>query len=54
MQNKYRYYKGAWIFAQNPHEEQKLSDKDVELLLKKKGLLVRNVYDFDCTLESPI
>lgn len=52
MQNKYRYYKGAWIYAQNPHEEQKLSDKDVELLLKKKGLMVRNVYDFDCGFET--
>lgn len=52
MQNRYRLYKGAWIYAQNPHEEQKLSDKDVELLLKKKGLMVRNVYDFDCGFET--
>lgn len=52
MQNRYRLYKGAWIYAQNPHEELKLSDKDVELLLKKKGLMVRNVYDFDCGFET--
>ena len=52
MQNRYRYYKGAWIYAQNPHEEQKLSDKDVSLMLKKKGVMVRNIYDFDCGFET--
>lgn len=52
MQNKYRYYKGAWIYAQNLHEEQKLSEKEVRRLLRHKGIMVRNVYDFDTTQET--
>lgn len=49
---KYRYYKGAWIFAHDPHLESKLSDKNVVALLNKGGLMVRNVYDFDCKEET--
>lgn len=51
MEN-YRYYKGAWIFAHDPHLESKLSDKEVAELLSKGGLVVRNVYDFDCKEET--
>lgn len=49
---KYRYYKGAWIIAKDPHLESKLSDADVVALMKQGGLMVRNVYDFDCKEES--
>lgn len=49
---KYRYYKGAWIFAHDPHLESKLSDKEVSEMLNKGGLMVRNVYDFDCKEET--
>lgn len=49
---KYRYYKGAWIFARDPHLEYRLSDKEVSEMLNKGGLMVRNVYDFDCKEET--
>lgn len=49
---KYRCYKGAWIFAHDPHLESKLSDKEVSEMLNKGGLMVRNVYDFDCKEET--
>lgn len=49
---KYRYYKGAWIFAHDPHLESKLSDKEVSEMLNKGGLMVRNVYDFDCNEDT--
>lgn len=49
---QYRYYKGAWIFAHDPHLEYRLSDKEVSEMLNKGGLMVRNVYDFDCKEET--
>lgn len=49
---KYRYYKSAWIFAYDPHLEYKLTDKEVASLLNKCGMMVRNVYDFDCKEET--
>ena len=49
---KFRYYKGAWIFAHDPHLESKLSDKEISALLNKGGLMVRNVYDFDCKEDT--
>lgn len=52
MLDKYRLYKGAWIYGHNPHKELRLSDEDVKLLLKKGGVMVRNVYDFDCSEET--
>lgn len=52
MQDKYRCYKGAWIYARDPHKEHKLSENDVMSLLKKSGIMVRNVYDFDCAQET--
>ena len=52
MADKYINYKGAWIFAHDAHKEHKLSDTDVAALLNKGGLMVRNVYDFDCGDET--
>lgn len=52
MTDKYINYKGAWVFAHDAHKEHKLSDTDVAALLNKGGLMVRNVYDFDCGDET--
>lgn len=48
----YRCYKGAWIYSHDLHLESKLSDKEIAGLLSKGGLMVRNVYDFDCKEET--
>ena len=52
MNNKYRLYKGAWIYDHDPHNEVKLSDKDIKRLLGEDGMMVRNVYDFDCPQQT--
>lgn len=52
MSEKYRCYKGAWIYAHDPHQESKLSETEVAALMKNGGVMVRNVYDFDCKDES--
>ena len=49
--NQYRYYKGAWIFLEES-KETLLSKKESDQLLKKGGLMVRNIYDFDCKEET--
>ena len=50
--NQYRYYKGAWLFLEE-NKETLLSKEESKQLLKKGGLLVRNIYDFDCEEETP-
>lgn len=52
MNGKYRCYKGAWIYAKDPHLESKLSEMEVSALMERGGLMVRNVYNFDCNEES--
>lgn len=52
MIEDYRNYKGAWIFANDPHLEHKLSDAEKQELLAKGGLMIRNSYDFDCKKET--
>ena len=49
--NQYRYYKGAWIFLEE-NKETLLSKEESKQLLKKGGLMVRNIYDFDCKEET--
>lgn len=49
---KYRNYKGAWVFANDPHKEVLLSNSDVSSLLRSGGMMVRNAYDFDCKEET--
>ena len=44
---QYRYYKGAWIFLEED-KEKLLTKKESGDLLKKGGLFVRNIYEFDC------
>lgn len=50
--NQYRYYKGAWIFLEE-NKETLLSKEESKQLLKKGGLMVRNIYNFDCKEETP-
>lgn len=52
MIEKYRCYKGAWIYANDPHIESKLSKTEVDNLLSVGGVMVRNIYDFDCKEET--
>lgn len=52
MQGNYRLYKGAWVFEYDPHLETQLSLREIEILLSKGGLMVRNTYDFDCKEET--
>lgn len=52
MIRQYRCYKGAWVFAHDPHLEKKLSSDEVGTLLAKGGMLVRNAYDFGCKEET--
>lgn len=46
MMNQYRFYKNSWVFLEESKEEL-LSKDEVRSLLKKKGLMIRNTYDFD-------
>lgn len=52
MQLDYRYYKGAWIYAHDPHFEKKLKSEEIDNLFAKGGMMVRNVYDFDSKAET--
>lgn len=44
--NQYRYYKNTWIFLEES-QEKPISSKEACSLLKKRGLMIRNTYDFD-------
>ncbi len=44
--NRYRFYKNTWIFLEE-NKEQHLSKEDAKFLLERKGLMIRNTYDFD-------
>lgn len=46
MMSQYRYYKKSWIFLEES-KEKLLSKKESRALLKERGLIVRNTYDFD-------
>lgn len=50
--NNYKLYKQSWIFSKEPHLEKELSHVDVMQLFEKGGYFVRNVYGFDCPLET--
>ena len=52
MYQVYSLYKHAYIFQDAPHLENKISHTEAKHLLRHKGLLVRNVYDFDCKEET--
>lgn len=44
--NRYRYYKKTWLFLEE-NKETLLSYKESKEILKEKGLMIRNTYDFD-------
>ena len=44
--NRYRFYRNTWIFLEE-NKEQHLSKEDAKILLERKGLMIRNTYDFD-------
>lgn len=46
--DKYRLYRYAWVFNGSPCEEIKLTEQQRSELLAHGGLMVRNIYDFDC------
>lgn len=50
--DKYKLYKGAWLFVERPHLENHLSDEVVSQLLSLGGVMVRNTFDFDCQRET--
>lgn len=52
MQGNYRLYKGAWIFESDPHLEKQLNSQEINNLLSKGGIMVRNAYNFDYEKET--
>ena len=44
--NSYRYYKKTWIFLEES-KEILLTEEEAKSILKDKGLMIRNTYDFD-------
>lgn len=46
-----RFYKNTWIFI-DESKENLLSKKEADAIFKKKGLMVRNTYDFDTKDET--
>ena len=52
MMDKYRLYKGTWIFDNDPCRETKLQSDCVLQMLNQRGVMVRNVYDFDCNEQT--
>ncbi len=49
--NNYRYYKRTWIFLEES-KEKLLSKEEAKSVLKEKGLMIRNAYDFDTDKET--
>ncbi len=50
--DKYRLYRYAWFFRLSPCEEIKLNEWQCFELLSHGGLMVRNIYDFDCDEQT--
>lgn len=48
---QWRLYKGAWIFLEE-NKERELSREEARNILKEKGLMIRNTYDFDTAEET--
>ena len=49
--NRYRFYKNTWIYLEES-QEKLLSSKEASCLLKKRGWMIRNTYDFDTKKET--
>lgn len=52
MTDSYRLYKGAWIYALDPHMEKQLSKNELDALFLNGGMMIRNSFDFDCAKET--
>lgn len=52
MIDKYRLYKGSWIFKIDAHKEELLTKQSIDTMLARGGLIVRNTYNFDCLNET--
>lgn len=50
--NNYRLYHGAWVYCGNASQEGILTHSQAEGLLRKGGMMVRNIYDYDCCDET--
>ncbi len=50
--HNYVLYRNAWRYNGPPHKETQLQKSEWKALLKKKGVLVRNTYDFDTPQET--
>lgn len=48
LDRHYKLYKSAWTYCGDIREERFLEKDEVSYLLRKGGLLVRNLYGFDC------
>ena len=44
--DQYRFYRNTWIFLEESREKL-LSSKEANVLLRKRGLMLRNTYNFD-------
>ena len=49
--SSWRLYKNAWIFLEES-KENLLSKEEARSILKEKGLMIRNTYDFDTKEET--
>ena len=49
--SSWRLYKNAWIYLEES-KENPLSEEEAKSILKDKGLMVRNTYDFDTKEET--
>ena len=47
--NDYKLYKGAWVYQGKPQEDVRLTSQQIQELLTRGGVMVRNCYDYDCS-----
>lgn len=52
MENSFILYKGCWISKYPPHRSSYISKDECVSLLNRGGILLRNVYDWDCRDET--
>lgn len=52
MINEFELHKGIWRSIRNPHLCEKINKSFAKDLLKRGGLIVRNLYDFDNDIET--
>lgn len=45
-------YKGGWISKNNPYKSHYLTKIEIDEIFKKGGMFIRNIYNFDCEVET--